>query len=108
MKKYLAVLGILLCTTHAANADWCKKTGGGMAPCDTVPSTWTNCGTAPDGQAIFCYPTGSTKSHAKKDKNSYMVLASVGVGVIFVGAMYYFFKKRPSENNPGQVTLASF
>ena len=32
----------------------------------------------------------------------------VAAGAVFAGAMYYFFKKQPSENNPGQVKLAEF
>lgn len=107
MKKALVI--IALCTfAGTANAKWCHKTTGGIELCDTVPSSWGECGTFKDGASIYCPPSGKKKSHAKKDKDSYMVLASVGVGLVFIGAMYYFFKKKPSENNPGQVTLASF
>ena len=37
-----------------------------------------------------------------------IVVISVAVGAVFVGAMYYIFKKKPSENNPGQVKLMEF
>lgn len=59
------------------------------------------------GQPYYCPANAPTKS--KKHKNTgEIVVISVAVGAVFVGAMYYFFKKKPSENNPGQVKLAEF
>lgn len=60
-----------------------------------------------NGQLVYCAANAPTKS--KKHKNTgEIVVISVAVGAVFVGAMYYFFKKKPSENNPGQVKLAEF
>lgn len=54
-----------------------------------------------------CSGTGPTK--AKKDKNTgTIVMISVASAAVFAGAMWYIFKKMPSENNPGQVKLAEF
>lgn len=52
---------------------------------------------------------GGTKTHAKKKSDvTKIVVISVAAGAVFAGAMWYIFKKAPSENNPGQVKLASF
>ena len=52
---------------------------------------------------------GGTKKHAKKHSDTTkIVVISVAAGAVFAGAMWYIFKKAPSENNPGQVKLASF
>lgn len=62
----------------------------------------------------YCYEhpdecQGGTKKHAKKNSNTTkIVVASVAAGAVFAGAMWYIFKKKPSENNPGQVKLAAF
>lgn len=90
-----------------ARADWCKQAGGGAVQCNNVPESWTNCGEF-KGEPMYCYPSGGARSKAKKHDNTTMILVSVGVGVAVVAAAWYFFKKRPSENNPGQVQLATF
>lgn len=56
-----------------------------------------------------CAEKGTAKTESKsKNHTGEIVAISVATGVVFVGAMYYFFKKKPSENNPGQVKLAEF
>ncbi len=66
------------------------------------------CGTDENGAPIYCNQYGGAKAHSNKDHNTELLLISVGVGVVFVGAMWYFFHKSPSENNPGQVKLMEF
>lgn len=91
-----------------ARADWCRDaTGNGVIQCETIPSSWTQCGEF-QGEPIYCYPSGGAHSKARKHDNTTMVWVSVGVGLVVVAAAWYFFKKRPSENNPGQVQLATF
>lgn len=68
----------------------------------------TICGKDKNGAPIYCNPYGGGKAHDKKNDHTELLLISVGVGVVFVGAMWYFFHKSPSENNPGQVKLAEF
>lgn len=52
---------------------------------------------------------GGTKTHARKHSDTTKIIViSVAAGAVFAGAMWYIFKKAPSENNPGQVKLASF
>ncbi len=91
-------------------ADWCRKQGGGVEQCASHPSSWTDCGTF-NGETIYCFSQGSTsggKSHGSGDKVSQKVLISVGIGLAVVAVGYYFFKKKPSQNNPGQISLMEF
>ncbi len=110
MKKLLSALVVVLsiAMAHSAHAAWCHRPEGGIEQCDKVPSTWNQCGTTPNGAPIFCYPQGASKKHSKSHSNTEVVLISVGVGVAVVGLAWYFFKKKPSKNNPGQVSLVEF
>lgn len=52
---------------------------------------------------------GDTKTHAKKHSDTTKIIViSVAAGAVFAGAMWYIFKKAPSEKNPGQVKLMEF
>lgn len=111
MSKHLPMLGIflLIFTITPARADWCRKTGGGIEICNSHPQTWTDCGTANDGNTIWCYPQqGGKKKSSKNSNGTKVVLISIGVGAVFAGAMWYFFRKKPSQNVPGQVSLMEF
>lgn len=56
-----------------------------------------------------CPEYGTTDRKAKKHRNTgTIVMISVASAAVFAGAMWYLFKKTPSENNPGQVKLAEF
>jgi hypothetical protein len=105
----VSIVGLFMIAATPARADWCHKAGGGIEECASHPSSWSDCGTAKDGNTIWCYPNGTAQKEASKNK-SYLTatLITVGVGVVFIGAMWYFFGKSPSENNPGQVTLMAF
>jgi len=119
MLKFIPILSAVLFVLMAApaRADWCQNSvggdktgaGGGVAPCGTIPSSWTNCGTF-QGQTVWCYPSAAgVKSAPKHNNNSTStILIAVGAGVIFVGAMWYFFGMKPSTDNPGQVKLMEF
>lgn len=108
MMKIFPVFALLLCVSIApAHADWCRQEHNGVVQCDSAPASWTNCGEF-QGEPIYCYPSGGGHSKAKKHDNTTMILVSAGVGLVVVTAAWYFFKKRPSENNPGQVQLATF
>ncbi|MBD5388873.1 LPXTG cell wall anchor domain-containing protein [bacterium] len=49
------------------------------------------------------------RTSAKKHSNTgQIVVISVAAGLLVAGAAWYFFKKRPSENNPGQISLMTF
>lgn len=111
MLKILPILSVvmLLFAITPARADWCHKVGGGIELCDSAPATWSDCGQAKDGGTIWCYPqSGGKKKSSKNHDATKVILISVGVGAVFAGAMWYFFHKKPSENNPGQVTLMEF
>lgn len=91
-----------------ARADWCRDpVNGGVVPCASAPDSWSECKDF-KGEPIHCYPSGGARSKTKKHDNTTIILVSVGVGAAVVAAAWYFFKKRPSENNPGQVQLATF
>jgi len=90
-----------------ARADWCHKPGGGVEPCDTWPSSWTDCGTF-QGETIWCFQSGSANGRPKSKNNMNAVLISVGAGVVFIAAMWYFFKMPKSSNAEGQVKLMEF
>lgn len=56
-----------------------------------------------------CPAAGTSERSAKKHSNTgTIVMISVASAAVFAGAMWYIFKKMPSENNPGQVKLAEF
>ncbi len=86
--------------SHAAGT----RPGGDIPHYENLPNNTEMCTAHPE----LC--TDAAKTHAKKHKNNTgpIVLVSVAAGAVFAGAMYYFFKKQPSENNPGQVKLAEF
>jgi len=89
-------------TTHANSV----RPDGDLPQYENLPSSPNICLDSA-GQPYYCPANAPTKS--KKHKNTgEIVMISVAVGAVFVGAMYYFFKKKPSENNPGQVKLMEF
>jgi hypothetical protein len=96
-----------VCFCSVAHADYCRKQGGGVEACTTIPSSWTECGTF-NGEALWCWPSGTQSHSASSKKDSKNMLIAVGVGLAFVGVMYYLFKTPPSKNNPGEVTLMAF
>lgn len=62
-----------------------------------------------DGSGEWYYCRADTKHKAKKKHDTgTIILISVATTAAFAGAMYYLFKKKPSENNPGQVKFAEF
>ncbi len=107
--KFIVILVFVVALGGPARAHWCQgpTSHSGISQCNEVPSQWVQCGTFSDGNPIYAQ-TCSGKKHAKNSNHTKVVLISVGVGAVFLGAMWYFFKKRPSENNPGQVTLMTF
>lgn len=109
MFKIFPVFALLCCVMITpAHANWCRDpVNGGVVPCESTQTSWSQCGEF-QGEPIYCYPSGGGRSKAKKHDNTTMILVSVGVGAVVVAAAWYFFKKRPSENNPGQVQLATF
>jgi hypothetical protein len=91
-----------------ARADMCRSPNGGVEPCGEIPSSWTQCGTFQE-QAVWCYPSGKTGGGAGKSKSDLTnTLIYVGIGVVFVGAMWYFFGMPRSSNEPTQVKLMEF
>jgi len=110
MPKLFLILSVFLLVLMVGpvRADWCQKTGGGVEQCGTIPSSWSNCGTF-QGQDVWCYPSSAgAKSPSKSHNSTNTILIAAGVGVIFVGAMWYFFGMKPSSDNPGQVKLMEF
>jgi len=100
MKKILAIIcGCLILAGPAmANRDsWNGQNYEGL------PNNVDLCTKKPEA----CM--GGTHTHAHKHSDTAkIVVISVAGAVVFAGAMYYIFKKRPSDNNPGQVKLAEF
>ena len=95
---FISALAMPICG-HANRPD------GDLPQYDNLPSNPNMCWE--NGQLVYCPANAPTKS--KKHKNTgEIVVISVAVGAVFVGAMYYIFKKKPSENNPGQVKLMEF
>lgn len=90
-----------------ARADYCRKHGGGVEQCDSIPSSWTECGSF-NGEVLWCWPSGVQSHSASSKKDNKNMLIAVGVGLAFVGVMYYLFKTPPSKNNPSEVTLMAF
>ncbi len=104
---FLFMLGI----DNSARADWCHKPNGGIEPCAGIPSTWTDCGKFTDGATIWCYPSGTQSGghgSSRKDRATQRALISIGVGLAVVWGAWYVFKKLPSKNNPGQISLIEF
>ncbi len=62
---------------------------------------------AADGTSYYCRAATKHKADKKHDTTT-IVVVSVATAAAFAGAMYSFFKKRPSENNPGQVKFVEF
>ena len=59
------------------------------------------------GQEYYC--DANVRTSAKKGNDTAkIVVISVATGLVFAGAMWYLFKKRPSENAAGQVKLMEF
>ncbi len=115
MFRKLAIISVFAIALFGpAHAHWCQGTGAGthggtgIVMCDTIPENWQACGEFKDGAPIYSPQCGGGKKHASSHDHTKVVLISAGVGLVFLGAMWYFFKKRPSENNPGQVTLMTF
>lgn len=104
MKKlfiFIGLVSILVAPTFARAAT--GRPGGDIPSYENVPNNAQYC----KDNLSMCQDTA--KTHAKKHSNTgTIIVASVAVGAVFAGAMWYFFKKRPSENNPGQVKLMSF
>ncbi len=110
MTKLLSVFITCFCIlfTFNASADWCRNvSGGGISPCNSAPSSWSDCGTF-QGDTVWCYKSGGAKSVSSDKNNNTMMLVSVGIGLAVIAASWYFFRKPPSENYPGQVQLATF
>ena len=108
-KKIISGIMFACCfiATSPVGADYCRKQGGGVEQCDSIPSSWTECGTF-NGEAIWCWPSGVKSHSASSSHDNKNMLIAVGVGIAFVGVMYYLFKTPPSKNNPGEVTLMAF
>lgn len=102
MKKILVILCCVMMCTMPAMADRTNSTGQIY---EDIPSNTDLCTQWPEK----CLEYSTTKRHAKKKSDTgKIVIISVAAGAVFAGAMYYIFKKMPSENNPGQVKLAEF
>ncbi len=100
MKKLLAVICGCLILTGPAMAN--RDNGNGQNY-EGLPTNVDLCTKKPEA----CM--GGTHTHASKHSDAAkIVVISVAAGVVFAGAMYYIFKKRPSDNKPGQVKLAEF
>lgn len=106
MKKIFAALCIfsVLVTPTFANTPTTR-------PSDYDPTQWGGnnnvdfCKTYPDK----CPDAGTSNRKAKKHSDTgTIIMVSVATAVVFAGAMWYIFKKAPSENNPGHVKLATF
>ena len=91
-----------------ARADLCILPGGrNVSECyEHGPQV---CGTFEDGRPLYCsgnfYGSGSSGS---KMSTTEWVMLSVGVGLVVVATAAYFFHKKPSKNNPGQISLMTF
>lgn len=104
MNKIFVALIFALAFALPINAN-ASRPEGDLPQYDNLPSSPNMCWE--NGQFVYCPANAPTKS--KKHKNTgEIVVISVAVGAVFVGAMYYIFKKKPSENNPGQVKLMEF
>ena len=97
-----------------ARADLCQASSGlGRYECAPEDHGSDVCGSVRvDGGGsvpVYCGATrnGSGKTSAKMSTTEVVIL-SVGVGLVVAGLAYYFFHKKPSENNPGQISLMSF
>jgi len=105
---YILPVFLFMLVVVPASADWCRNpTEGGVVPCDTIPGSWTECGTF-NGETLWCYPSASSNKRPKAKSDTTNTLIAVGVGVAFIGVMWYIFRKPASENNPGQVKLMAF
>lgn len=105
MKKLIAVFCCAVMLTLPAMAD---RTGGTMPGNNGAPNS------VGDFDIDYCKThqdecRGGTKKHAKKSNHTgTIIVASVAGAAVFAGVMWYVFKKKPSDNNPGQVKLAEF
>ncbi|MBD5400939.1 hypothetical protein HDR61_04335 [bacterium] len=106
MNKALAIfLCLTLATTPVISRASTPRPEDGGIDHGTNQSQLYLCTTMPEK----CPEYGTTKTHAKKKSDTgKIVLISVAAGAVFAGAMYYIFKKTPSETNPGLVKLAEF
>ncbi|MCL2538252.1 MAG: hypothetical protein FWF34_01500 [Alphaproteobacteria bacterium] len=108
--RFLFVPVLLFALMSGASADWCQKLGGGMEPCGGKPNdTWVECHSDWMGGSMgWCLPSNSSSGKKKSNNSMTTTLVAVGVGVVFVGAMWYIFRTPKSDHNPGQVKLVSF
>ncbi|MDE5615711.1 MAG: hypothetical protein K2I81_02665 [Alphaproteobacteria bacterium] len=104
MKKLFAVTLFALAIFGPAMS-YAARPDGDIPQYDNLPSNPNMCWE--NGQLVYCPANAPTKSKKRKNTGEIVVI-SVAVGAVFVGAMYYIFKKMPSENNPGQVKLMEF
>ena len=84
---------------HDRGGNTVEHVVGDTNPCDGG-------GNVPD----FCN-VGTIKGNSKpssKLSTTEWVMISVGVGLAVTAVVAYFWHKKPSENNPGQISLMSF
>lgn len=98
MKKLFVSLMFVVALVGPATADRISPRPDGDIP------NYENLPTNPclDGN---CDVRTSAKKH---NKTGEIVMISVAAGLLVAGAAWYFFKMRPSENNPGQISLMTF
>ena len=101
MKKMIAIFCCGLMLTMPAMAT--RTDGGPVSNTGGNTSNYEYCMNNPEQ----C--SGGRKTHAKKNSNTTtIIVASVATAAVVAGLAWYFFKKTPSENNPGQIKLATF
>lgn len=88
----------------------CHKRGDGVIECPEIGGSDPCKPNADGNMPAFCSAgtVSGNSSPSSKLSTTEWVMISVGVGLAVVAVAAYFWKKKPSENNPGQIALMSF
>ena len=98
---FVGALAVPMCAPHAAG-----RPDYEIPNHDNLPSNPNICLDS-DGMEYYCDANVRTSAKKKSDTGK-VVMIAVASGVVFAGAMYLIFRKKPSENAPGQVKLMEF
>ncbi|MDR0726501.1 MAG: hypothetical protein LBF37_00385 [Rickettsiales bacterium] len=95
-----------------AHADWCKKSGNNIIPCDTTPNNWIRCGTF-DRQPVWCPLSESTKNNStdssKKQSEQFYVGFSIAYPAIVFGGIESQYKNDTNAfRAPGSFDQSDF
>ena len=111
MAKYIffSLIALFMVGITPARAE-CHNRGDGVIECPEI-GEGNPCVPNADGKMpSFCSAgtVSGNSSPSSKLSTTEWVMISVGVSLAVVAVAAYFWHKKPSKNNPGQIALMSF